>query len=239
VTPHCYAWLFKFFEKGQQPLFLRSQKCQTQMIRKHVDCHNTFSYVWPLFLKRLWGQFVPQQKPQYPIPQAMETTIQCTQACFSPTHSYTRTYDGPSVDLPFCGSVKNFKGASFFINICLPKYIKKNNPNKGLPLFEVGKLLIMNFMLPEGIQTCLMANMDTSSIENNGIIRRYLRIVWYSIGGICCPNPSIRIARRKYWACGSCRHSKTIFCLVVMSNFTSISQTLLLKRMLVKICCAL
>jgi len=134
---------------------------------------------------------------------------------------------------------KNFRVASFFTDIRPFKYIKKNILNKVVPLFEVGKLLTMNFVLPKGIQTSLMAKRDTSSIQNNGTIRRYMIIVQYSIGDICWPNPSIWIIRWKYRACVACKHPKTTFCLVVMSNFTSISRTLLLIRTLIKICCAL
>ncbi|KAJ0891784.1 hypothetical protein HanPSC8_Chr09g0358131 [Helianthus annuus] len=69
-------------------------------------------------------------------------------------------------------------------------------------------------------------------------MRRYLRIVRYSTGDICWPNPSIGIARRKSCACGARRHSKTALCLTVKSNCTSISWTILLKRALANACWA-
>ncbi|PNX76148.1 trafficking protein particle complex subunit 1-like protein, partial [Trifolium pratense] len=46
-----------------------------------------------------------------------ETPVKSTQACFPPTHPNTRTFVGRSVDLPSCGSVKKFTGASFFTEI--------------------------------------------------------------------------------------------------------------------------
>jgi len=63
----------------------------------------------------------------------------------------------------------------------------------------------------------------TKSRENNGIIKQYLRILRYSAYDICCLNPSIKIVRRKSRACVACKHLKADFCLVFISNLTSIS----------------
>ncbi|KAK2368527.1 hypothetical protein QL285_081715 [Trifolium repens] len=47
-------------------------------------------------------------------PTSGETPVKSTQTCFPPIQPYTRTSAGLSVDLPSCGSVKKFTGASFF-----------------------------------------------------------------------------------------------------------------------------
>ncbi|MCH91213.1 hypothetical protein A2U01_0012139 [Trifolium medium] len=58
----------------------------------------------------------PTVKSPTPSPISGETPVKSTQACFPPTHPYTRTSVGRSVNLPSYGSVK-FTGASFFTEI--------------------------------------------------------------------------------------------------------------------------
>lgn len=89
------------------------------------------------------------------------------------------------------------------------------------------------------LEHVLQTTEQTSSIWNMGIIRGYIRIIWYSTGDLCWHNKSKGIAKRKYWACATCKQPKTTFCLVIISNFTSMSWTFLLKKALAKICYAL
>jgi len=121
----------------------------------------------------------------------------------------------------------------------LPEYIKKDIPSKVMFVFEVGKLLITNNMLSNCIQTRLTTNMTHLINGNNGIMGRYRMIVRYYNDDIYWPNPTIRIAKRKFGAFVACKHAKTTFYIVVMSNFTSISWTFLQERTLVKPCHAL
>ena len=47
----------------------------------------------------------------------------------------------------------------FHIYSCSPEYIKKDIPNKVMPVFEVAKLLTINCMPFKCIKTCLTTNM--------------------------------------------------------------------------------
>jgi len=107
-------------------------------------------------------------------------------------------------------------------------------------VFEAGKIIIINCVLLKGIQRCLTPNRaHVIDKKNKEIMRWYQRKVRYSTYDICWPNPSIWISRRKDWACATCKHPKIAFCVLVISNFTSISWTLLLKKALAKICSTL
>jgi len=182
----------------------------------------------------------PTVKGLTPNPTSGETPVKSTQTCFPPTHPYTITSAGLNVDLLSSGSVKKFIGASFFTDIPARLNISKSTSlTKSCLYLNPGSSLQWTTYSPKVSRHALRQTGHTSSIGNSGIIKRYLRIVRYSTGDICWHNPSIGIARRKSWACVACKHPKIAFCLVVMSNLTSISWTLLLKVALAKTCYAL
>jgi len=154
--------------------------------------------------------------------------------------TYTITYVGLSVEVPSSGSDKKLTGASFFIDTSAHlNTLKRTSLTKSCMYLKPRSSLQWNACSLKVSMYALRKTWHTSSIGNNGKMRRYRRIVWYSIDEICWFNPSLGMARRKSWACVACKHPKIIFYLVVMSNFTSISWTLLLKRALAKTCFAL
>ena len=127
-----------------------------------------------------------------------ETPVKSTHACFPPTYSYTITSASWRVDRHSCGSVKKFTGASFFADI--PAHLKtskRTSRTKSCLYEKPGSSLQCTACSPKLSRHALRQTGQTSSIGNKRIMRRYLRIVRYSIGDICWSNPSIGIARRK------------------------------------------
>jgi len=192
------------------------------------------------FAWRIFRVVYPTVKGPTPNPTSGETSIKSTHACFPPTHPYTISSTGLSVDLLSSGSVRKFTDASFFTDTPARLNISKSTSlTKSCLYLKPGSSLQWTTYSPKVSRHALRQTGHTTSIEKSGIIRRYLRIVRYSTSDICWPNPSIRIARRKSWACPACKHPKITFCFVVMSNLTFISWTILLKRAPAKTCCIL
>lgn len=96
------------------------------------------------------------------------------------------------------------------------RHIKHDIPNKVMSVFEVWNI---STMFPKCIRTRNTTRWCTSSIGNKGIIWRYLMIIHYSTYDICWAKPSIRITRRKSWACADCKQPNIAFFLMVMSSF--------------------
>lgn len=120
----------------------------------------------------------------------------------------------------------------FFLyrNTSTPTSIKENIPNHIMSILETRELSTMNRVFPKGIQTCLATNwayLVNWEYVNYEAVTKDSSVL---TGDICWPRPSIGIVSRKSWAWGARRHSKTTFCLTVISNLTSISWTILLKR---------
>lgn len=146
-------------------------------------------------------------------------------------HPYTRTYICLSVDILSHGSVKNFTGVTFFINTYVCRNIKKYFLNKSCRYLKSEISLQWTVCFPQRHPSTPYKKVELIFAKGNKrIINRYLRILRYFTDDIFWHNPSIRLSRRKSWAHAVCK----IQTLMVMSNLTSMSWTILLKRHLPK-----
>jgi len=122
----------------------------------------------------------PTVKGPTPNPTSGETPVKSTQACFPPTHPYTIISAGLSVDLLSSGSVRKFIRTSFFTDIPARLNISKSTSlTKSCLYLNPGSSLQWTTCSPKVSRYALWQTGHTSSIENSGIIRRYLRIVRY------------------------------------------------------------
>jgi len=143
--------------------------------------------------------------------------------CFPPIHSYTIPYLILSVDLPSCGLANKFASVLFFTDtlVCL-NIFKRTCATKSSLYLKLKSSLKLIVCYPKVSSHALQQTMHISSIENKGIMSRFMGIVRYLTCDIWWLNPSIRITRRKSWTSDACKHPKNVLCLVVMSNFISI-----------------
>lgn len=116
---------------------------------------------------------------------------------------YTITFVGLNVDLSSFRSNKKFTSASSSAYISAHLYIYK----------MIGLTKSCLYLKPwNSFQWIALRHIrHISSIGYNGIIRQYLRIVWYFTDEICWSNTSIGIDKRKFWACASWREPKIAF----------------------------
>jgi len=147
---------------------------------------NPYLYCIPTRIENYVTMVCPTVKGPTPNPTSVETSVKSTQACFPPSHPYTITSAGLSVDLLSSGSVKKFTDASFFTDIPVRLNISKSTSlTKSCLYLKSGSSLQWTTCSPKVSRHALWKTWHTSLIGNSGIIRWYLKIVRYSTGDIC------------------------------------------------------
>jgi hypothetical protein len=132
-----------------------------------------------------------------PSPKTGKISVTSTQLCFPPTHPYTVIFVGRHNDISLCGSIKKFIDVSFFAQMLARLKISKTHIWSGHAYLKFGISIQWVACSQKVSRHALRHNGQTSSLRNNEIIMRYLKIVWYSSEDMCWPNSSMRIVKKK------------------------------------------
>jgi hypothetical protein len=132
-----------------------------------------------------------------PSPKTGKTLVKYTKLCFPPTHPYAIIFVGRHDNLSLCGSIKKFIDVSFFAQMLARLKISKTRIWSGHAYLKFGISIQWVVCSQKVSRHALRHNGQTSSLRNNKIIMRYLRIVRYSSEDMCWSNSSMRIAKKK------------------------------------------